>query len=126
MIYGIGHDIVENQRIEQLYSRYRQTRINKILTPDEQLLLTTKTDKIRFIAKRFVAKEAFSKACGTGLRTPILLTNISILNDTLGKPVLTFESALKTWLSTQGISQCHISLSDEENISSAFVVLEKD
>ncbi|MBY0379872.1 MAG: holo-ACP synthase [Burkholderiales bacterium] len=126
MIYGIGHDIVENRRIERLYNRYGETFIKKILSSDEQLLIKTKVNKIKFIAKRFAAKEAFAKACGTGLRSPISLTNISILNDNLGKPTINFSNHIQKLLCTKGIAKCHISLSDEEYISSAFVVLEKD
>lgn len=125
MIYGIGHDIVENNRINKLMDQYSNKFIQKILTPLEQEIFITKKDKIRFIAKRFAAKEAFAKACGTGLRDPILLNSISIINDELGKPCFKFSVEIEKWLIKNQINHCHLSISDEVNLSSAFVILEK-
>jgi len=123
-IYAIGHDIVENKRIEKLINQYGQKFVPKVLSLAEQEILLTKTDKTRFIAKRFAAKEAFAKACGTGLRAPILMLNISIMNDSLGKPYFNLDSSIKEWLDKKQITNCHLSLSDETNLSSAFVILE--
>ena len=123
-IYAIGHDIVENERIEKLLSKHGQKFVEKVLSESEQEILLTKTDKTRFIAKRFAAKEAFAKACGTGLRAPILMPNISITNDNLGKPYFLFDISISAWLNEKHITSCHISLSDEINLSSAFVILE--
>jgi holo-[acyl-carrier protein] synthase len=124
-IYAIGHDIVENDRIKKLLNQHGQQFVLKILSKSEQKLLTTKTDKVRFIAKRFAAKEAFAKACGTGLRAPILMPSISIANDSLGKPSFIFDDSIQAWLDEKQITSCHLSLSDENSLSSAFVVLEK-
>ncbi len=125
MIYGIGHDIVDNQRINKLIVRYQQRFLQHILTPLEINIYTSGTSSSNFVAKRFAAKEAFAKACGTGLRSPILLTNISILNDSLGRPYLVLAEELVAWLNSSGISQWHLTLSDEKQFSSAVVVLEK-
>ena len=124
-IYAIGHDIVENERIEKLLNQYDQKLVEKVLSKSEQETLATKTDKTRFIAKRFAAKEAFAKACGTGLRAPVLMPSISIANDGLGKPYFIFDDRILAWLDEKQIFSCHLSLSDETNLSSAFVVLEK-
>lgn len=124
-IYSIGHDIVENQRISKLFEKYGQQFINKTLSITEQQILKTKTDKAKFIAKRFAAKEAFAKACGSGLRDPILMRNISICNDSSGKPYFVLDSSIIDYLEANGIDNCHLSISDEINLSSAFVVLEK-
>src|SRR3990167_2571952 len=123
-IYAIGHDIVENKRVEELLNQYGQKFVEKVLSKSEQETLTTKTDKTRFIAKRFAAKEAFAKACGTGLRAPILMPSISIANDSLGKPYFSFGDNIHTWLNEKKITSCHLSLSDETAMSSAFVMLE--
>ncbi|MDD3265884.1 MAG: holo-ACP synthase [Burkholderiales bacterium] len=125
MIYGIGHDIVENNRIKQSLEQYGDKFIQKILTPLEQELITHKKDKVRYLAKRFAAKEAFAKACGTGLRDPILLQSISIVNDELGKPYFKFSVEIEKWLIHNQINHFHLSISDEINLSSAFVILEK-
>ncbi|MFN8769606.1 MAG: holo-ACP synthase [Neisseriaceae bacterium] len=124
MIYGIGHDLVANYRIENLFDQYGQKLVNKLLTKHEQLLYVNCKTKTKFLAKRFAAKEAFSKACGTGLCFPILLKNISILNNSMGKPVFYFEKELQKWLDKQSITQYHVSLTDEIDYSSAFVILE--
>lgn len=124
MIYAIGHDLVENRRIEQMIADYGQRSLSRILTKAELALLAQRSDKIRFVAKRFAAKEAFAKACGTGLRQPVVLSNISILNDKLGKPYIAVAAELQLWLDQHGIIACHLSLSDERSLSSALVILE--
>lgn len=124
MIFGIGHDIVENNRIAELLQKYPQTFVVKVLTPTEIELFASKKNKINYLSKRFAAKEAFAKACGIGLRSPVLLQNISILNDSLGKPYFNFAPVLQQWLTERKILKCHLSLSDEINTSSAFVVIE--
>ncbi|HMT02386.1 MAG TPA: holo-ACP synthase [Burkholderiales bacterium] len=124
MIYSIGHDIVENVRIAKIIAKYGQRFINRILSEEEYQELILRQDKVKFIAKRFAAKEAFAKACGTGLRAPILMPNIIISNNELGKPIFNFNKDIKNWLEEKKICYCHLSLSDETNLSSAFVVLE--
>lgn len=125
MIYAIGHDIVENQRIAELYAKSGEKFVKRILSFEEQKVFDQRNDKIKFLAKRFAAKEAFSKACGTGLRAPILLSNISVLNDTLGKPYFQLSPEINEWLKQHNINKCHISISDEKMLSSAFVILEQ-
>ncbi len=124
-IYSIGHDIVENKRIGALLEKYGLRFINKVLSISEKEVLEKKTDKVKFVAKRFAAKEAFAKACGTGLRAPILMPRISICNDALGKPYFVLDSIILNYLKTCNIGEFHLSISDEVMLSSAFVVLEK-
>ena len=80
--------------------------------------------KSRFLAKRFAAKEAFSKALGTGLREPATFQNIAVSHDALGKPILVLAEELQDFLTVKNISQMHITISDEKNLAAAFVVLE--
>ena len=80
--------------------------------------------KARFLAKRFAAKEAFSKALGTGLRAPATFQNIAVSHDDLGKPILVLAPELQAFLSEKNIQKMHISISDEKNLAAAFVVLE--
>lgn len=124
MIYGMGHDLVDNDRIGKLLDRYGQKCINRILSIDEQEVFRQRSNKINFLAKRFAAKEAFAKACGTGIRQPVTLNNISIINDSLGKPIFKFAPQLQIWLSDRNITNCHISITDTKTSSSAFVILE--
>lgn len=127
MLFGIGHDIVDNERIAKLYNNYSERFVNKVLSEIEKNeLLKYKSSKrqISYIAKRFATKEAFAKACGLGIRSPILMPNISVLNDSLGKPKLLFAPAVALWLKDHGVTNCLVSLTDEKNVSSAFVILE--
>ena len=78
-----------------------------------------------FLASRFAAKEALSKALGTGLRHPVNLSYMSINHDPLGKPYFEFHPDLNRLMSDKGITQHHLSISDEINMVCAFVVLEK-
>ncbi len=125
MIYAIGHDIVENERINQLLAKYGEKFAGKILTKSELEVYHLRNDKVKFLAKRFAAKEAFAKACGTGLRGAIQLCNISILNDELGRPYFAVSSTVQEWLMANKIIAHHLSLSDEQSLSSAFVIFEK-
>lgn len=124
-IYSIGHDIVKISRIEKLLENNGTNFIQKILSIAEQELITHKKYQVAFIAKRFAAKEAFAKACGTGLVSPITLTNISVLNDDLGCPYLVLSDSIKEWLKLRNIRYCHVSISDQEDMASAVVILEK-
>lgn len=126
MIYGIGHDIVQNRRISNLLSKFGDRFVRKILSHEELLFIYQKPDPTLFLAKRFEAKEAFGKACGIGIRYPILLTEITIINDSLGKPVFRFGTVVEKWLLEHKIRRCHLSISDETNLSSAFVILESN
>lgn len=125
MIYSIGHDIVDNRRFSHLLDRYEQKIIDRILSPVEKQVFAQKShNKANYLAKRFAAKEAFAKACKTGLVDPILMPKISIINQASGQPVFQFNATIQKWLEQHQITNCHLSLSDESNYSSAFVVLE--
>ena len=124
MIYGIGQDIVENKRLARVFGLYGQRFVDKVLSPAEQEVYSRRKKKIQYIAKRFAAKEAFSKACGMGFHTPILMPRISVLNAPSGKPIFVFDNTITEWLATRKINGFHVSLSDEINTSTAFVILE--
>ena len=124
MIYGIGTDIVEVSRIQGSLDRYGAAFANRVLTVEEWLAFEQSNIKARFLAKRFAAKEAFAKALGTGLRTPVTFQNISVVHDDLGKPVLDFKPKLQALLDKRGICSQHLSISDEKELAVAFVVLE--
>lgn len=125
MIYGIGTDIVESSRIVQLLSRFGEKFARRILTETEWSQYHSSSKPILFLASRFAAKEALSKAMGTGLRHPVNLTYITVAHDHLGKPFFEFHPELNQLITDQGITQHHLSISDEVNMVCAFVVLEK-
>lgn len=124
MIFGIGTDIVEVTRIEASITQFGDDFAKRILAESELASYLNSQIKPRFLAKRFAAKEAFSKALGTGLRAPCTFQNIAVSHDNLGKPILLLANELQDFLTTKHITQTHISISDEKNLAAAFVVLE--
>ena len=124
MIFGIGTDIVEVTRIEASINQFGDEFAKRILAESELASYLKSQIKPRFLAKRFAAKEAFSKALGTGLRAPCTFQNIAVSHDDLGKPILLLADELQAFLGTKNITQTHISVSDEKNLAAAFVVLE--
>ena len=124
MIFGIGTDIVDCARFESMHSRYGGRLAERMLSGNELAGCRADQNPARFIAKRFAAKEAFAKAIGSGLREPVSLRRISITHDGLGKPSLIFDEVLRTHLARLGITGHHLSISDEQNMVVAFVVLE--
>lgn len=124
MIYGIGTDIVEVTRIEASIDQFGDDLAKRILAESELASYMVSHIKPRFLAKRFAAKEAFSKALGTGLRAPATMQNIAVSHDDLGKPILVLAEELQVFLHGKNITKMHISISDEKNLAAAFVVLE--
>ncbi len=124
MIFGIGTDIVEVSRIEASIAQFGDDFAKRILADSEFSSYQKSQIKPRFLAKRFAAKEAFSKALGTGLRAPATFQNIAVSHDALGKPILVLAAELEALLLAKNITQTHISISDEKNLAAAFVILE--
>lgn len=125
MIYGIGTDLVEPSRIARLLDKYGERFARRLLTDEEWPDYINSNQPAMFLAKRFAAKEALSKAIGTGMRHPVSLSHIGITHDRLGKPYFTFHPALSALVRDEGIIRHHLSISDELNLACAFVVLEK-
>tara|TARA_Y100001936_G_scaffold253847_1_gene321597 strand:+ start:15142 stop:15519 length:378 start_codon:yes stop_codon:yes gene_type:complete len=125
MIYGIGTDLVEPSRISRLLDRYGERFAKRILAQSEWNEFIQSGRKAIFLAKRFAAKEAFSKAMGTGLRYPVSLCNIRVAHDCMGKPYYDFHPELNILIKNEGITRHHLSMSDELNLACAFVILEK-
>ena len=125
MIFGIGTDIVEVERIKNLSSINKFAK--KILSQKELNIFNSlnKDQKVYFLSKQFAAKEAISKALGTGIGREASLKNIEILRDEKGKPFFNAINELSEYLSNLGITKTHVSLSDEINYAIAMVILEK-
>ena len=123
MIHGIGTDIVTITRLAGLQRRFGDRVLEKILAAEERPACCAAGEPARFLAKRFAAKEALAKALGTGVRAPVLLPEIAVTHDALGKPVFAFSSALSTYMREHGLI-AHLSISDERDMVIAFVVVE--
>lgn len=125
MIYGIGIDLVETERTARLLKKYGERFVKRILTKIEQREYTSSKQPAAFLAQNFAAKEAFAKAVGSGFRYPVILSYVSVVHDSLGKPDLRFHPALERYLKKRNIVRHHLSLSDEKNLVSAMVILEQ-
>lgn len=125
MIHGIGTDLLDAERIRSGLDRFGEQYAERILAPAERAGYSASRDPARFLAKCFAAKEAFSKATGTGLRAPVTLRNIAVLRDAQGKPLFECAPELAAWLAARGVTAHHVSLSDEGDLVLAFVVLEQ-
>jgi holo-[acyl-carrier protein] synthase len=124
LIYGIGTDIVEVARLENSIQQFGDEFAARVLAESEMENYQQTKLKARFLAKRFAAKEAFSKALGTGIRGVVSFQNIAVSHDELGKPLLILAQDLADFVHEKRITQMHVSISDEKNLATAFVVLE--
>lgn len=125
MIYGIGVDVLEPGRVARLLELYGERFARRVLTEDEWPLYQRTKRPVLFVANRFAAKEAFSKAMGTGFRFPVTLGQIVVLQDRRGKPVLSYRPELKRRVEEEGIVGAHVTISDEQSVVCAVVVLER-
>ena len=123
---GIGVDIVQNSRIRK--SITNKNFLLRIFTNDEINKSKKTKNKTAFFSKRFAAKEAFSKALGTGFRETLNFKDISITNNKNGKPSIKINNKLHNIINkkfkTKKINVL-LSISDESEHSIAFVILEK-
>ncbi|MDH4150064.1 MAG: holo-ACP synthase [Betaproteobacteria bacterium] len=124
MIYGIGIDVIQPHRVARLLDKYGERFVRRVLTPLEQPRYGRSPQPVLFLANRFAAKEAFSKAMGTGFRYPVTLQCISVVQNSAGKPGLSFNEALSELVRNRGISGHHLTISDESSLACACVVLE--
>ena len=124
MIYGVGTDLVDIERVKKILSKNRDGFIKRVLSEHEQALFTNKADSAAYCAKRFAAKEAFAKALGTGIGRLLSFQDLTIRNNENGKPYFIPSEKLRQYLVKKNIKQAHLSISDESQNAIAFVVLE--
>ncbi len=122
-IIGIGTDIVEIARIEDTIRRQPRF-VQRILTPAEQAFFEQHTDAVRYLAKRFAAKEAAAKALQTGIGRGVSWQHMHVDNDENGAPFLTFSQGALTVFEEKGAHGCHLSISDEKHYAVATVIIE--
>jgi holo-[acyl-carrier protein] synthase len=130
MIYGIGTDIVQISRIEAALARNGERFAEKILGPEELVKFHARRAKnelrgMRFLATRFSAKEAFSKAIGLGLRMPMTWRSAQMLNAPSGKPVIVCSGALGDFM-LQNRLTAQVTISDEAEYGVAFVIVTQE
>jgi holo-[acyl-carrier protein] synthase len=130
MIYGLGTDICDVRRIRESVARHGDRFAERVLTDAELVVWRRRSERwpergLRFLATRFSAKEAFSKAIGLGMRMPMTWRGCEIANLPSGQPVIVLHGALKTWFEARGL-KAHVTVTDETDYAASFVVVEKD
>ena len=128
MIYGIGTDLCDIRRITATVGRRGERFAERVLGPAELAVFHARRARadgrgLRFLATRFSAKEAFSKAIGLGIRAPMTWRACEILNEPGGKPFVRLSGALAQWFEARGLV-AHVTVTDEADYAASFVVVE--
>ena len=129
MVFGIGTDICDIRRIRASFERHGERFAQKILSETELAVWRRRSARwpergLRYLATRFSAKEAFSKAIGLGMRMPMHWRLCEIANRPSGEPMIVLHGGLKEWFEAQGLA-AHISVTDESEYAASFCVVEK-
>jgi holo-[acyl-carrier-protein] synthase len=128
VIYGIGTDICDIRRIEAALQRHGERFALKVLGPHEIEVFRQRRAKVpargvRYLATRFSAKEAFSKAIGLGLRLPMTWRACEIVKAPSGKPEIRLHGELAAWFEARSL-RAHVTVTDETDYAASFVVVE--
>ncbi len=129
MIYGIGTDICDIRRIRASLARHGERFAQRILSDGELATWTERSARwpdrgVSYLATRFSAKEAFSKAIGLGMRMPMTWQHCEIAKAPSGKPEIVLHAALKDWFDARELT-AHITVTDETDYAASFCVVEK-
>jgi holo-[acyl-carrier protein] synthase len=130
MIYGIGTDICDIRRVAATLARRGERFAEKVLGPNELAVFHHRRAKVEargvaYLATRFSAKEAFSKAIGLGMHMPMTWRACEILNERSGKPYIRLHGELAAWFDAKRLA-AHVTLSDESDYAASFVVVETE
>ena len=129
MIYGIGTDICDVRRIRASLERHGERFAKKILSDGELITWHERSARwpdrgVSYLATRFSAKEAFSKAIGMGMRMPMTWRSCEIAKLASGKPCIVLHGELKEWFEARKLS-AYVSVTDETDYAASFVVIEQ-
>ncbi|RTZ41018.1 holo-ACP synthase [Candidimonas sp. SYP-B2681] len=127
-VAGIGVDLLRVDRIEKVFARHGIRFVERILGPQEIEKFHRRYQRdpqrgIRFLATRFAAKEAFSKAIGLGMHSPMAWSRMQTLNEASGKPLVMLAEPLAAWY-RERFGAAHVSITDESDTVVAFVMVE--
>ena len=129
MIIGIGTDIIRLSRIAEVHEKQGQRFLDRCFTAEEQELAQKRSGKdaqTAYYAKRWAAKEALAKACGTGIGEKVRFQDIHIGNDAAGRPHISVSGGTADYIKTlcdDRPAVLHLSLSDEKDLAIAFVII---
>ena len=128
MVYGIGTDLCDIRRIGATLARRGDRFAERVLGPNELIVFHERRAKVEsrgisYLATRFSAKEAFAKAIGMGMRSPMRWRDCEIIKASSGKPLIRLHGELAAWFDERGL-RAHVSVSDETDYATSFVVVE--
>jgi len=123
MIFGIGTDILQLSRIEQVYERYGDRFAQRLLLDEEWSLFEKSRNKVRFLGMRFAAKEAIAKALGTGFSNGIWVRDVGSVPNALGQPQVVYSERGRALCEQLGIGEGFLTLTDEAGLIVAVAVL---
>lgn len=128
-IYGIGTDVCDIRRIRDTFERHGERFVQRVLSDGEQAVWRRRSERwpergVRYLATRFSAKEAFSKAIGTGMHWPMQWRWCEIANAPSGQPHIVLHGELQAWCAERGL-HFHITVSDESDYATSFCVAER-
>lgn len=124
MVIGLGIDIVQNDRIENMIQRWGNKFLRKFFTDQEIDTLSKTKNKNQRFAANYAVKEAFVKALGTGFRSGTRFKCIEVKRDKLGKPYIDTIDGVKKIISERGVNKIHTTISHEKEYSVAVVIFE--
>lgn len=123
MIYGIGTDVVQIQRIQRLHEKFGERFVERLLMPAEADAYRAQTRNARFLAMRFAAKEAIVKAMGTGFRHGLWIRDVGVAANEFGRPDIIWSQKGQQLRERLGIGEGHITLTDEAGLAVAVAIL---
>jgi holo-[acyl-carrier protein] synthase len=123
MIFGIGTDVVQVERIKLVYERFGEKFVERLLLPQELVLFRKYSRPVRFLAMRFAAKEAIVKAMGTGFAHGMWIRDSGVVPNAWGKPEIVWSERGQSMCDKLGIGEGHVTLTDEAGLIVAVAVL---
>jgi holo-[acyl-carrier protein] synthase len=128
VIYGVGTDVCDVRRIAASLARHGDRLAERVLGPNELIVFHERRARVEsrgvsYLATRFSAKEAFAKAIGMGMRSPMRWRDCEIIKAPSGKPLIKLHGELAAWFDERKL-QAHVSVSDETDYATSFVVVE--
>ena len=123
MIFGIGTDLVQVERIAATWERFGEHFVDRLLLPEERAIFDANRRPVRFLAMRFAAKEAIAKALGTGFRNGVWIRDFGFMPNAWGRPEVRFSPRGRAVADRLGAGEGHVSLTDEAGFVMAFAVL---
>ena len=123
MIFGIGTDVVQLERVRQVHEKFGERFAERLLLPAELAAFRRYTRPVRFLAMRFAAKEAIVKAMGTGFAHGMWIRDAGVVSNEWGKPQIIWSDRGHRMCEQLGIGEGHVTLTDEAGLVVAVAVL---